>query len=45
MWQNQQKTEDLVTFTGEIFTGKLHFLYSDSSLQTVFPFPTCFYVN
>ena len=28
MWPNPQETEDLVTFTEEIFNGKLHFLYS-----------------
>ena len=26
MWQNPQKTVDLVTFTAEILNGKLHFL-------------------
>ena len=30
MWSNSQFTEDFVTFTEEIFNGKLHFLYSDS---------------
>ena len=28
MWPNPQETADLVTFTEEIFNGKLHFLYS-----------------
>ena len=28
MWPNPQKTADLVTFTEEILTGKLHFLCS-----------------
>ena len=28
MWPNLQKTADLVTFTEEIFNGKLHFLCS-----------------
>ena len=30
MWPNPQETADLVTFTGEILNGKLHFLCSDS---------------
>ena len=30
MWPNPQETADLVTFTGEILTGKLHFLCSAS---------------
>ena len=29
MWPNPQFPTDLVTFTEEIFNGKLHFLYSD----------------
>ena len=29
MRPNPQETADLVTFTGEILNGKLHFLYSD----------------
>ena len=29
MWKNPQETADLVTFTEEILTGKLHFLRSD----------------
>ena len=29
MWPNPQETADLVTFTEEILTGKLHFLCSD----------------
>ena len=29
MCQNPQETADLVTFTGEIFNGKLRFLCSD----------------
>ena len=28
MWPNPQETADLVTFTEEIFNGKLHFLRS-----------------
>ena len=28
MWPNPQETVDLVTFTGEIFNGKLHYLCS-----------------
>ena len=28
MWPNPQKIADLVTFTEEIFNGKLHFLWS-----------------
>ena len=31
MWPNLQKTAELVTFTEEIFNGKLHFLCSDSA--------------
>ena len=30
MWPNPQETADLVTFTEEIFNGKLHFLCSVS---------------
>ena len=30
MWPNPQETADLVTFTEEIFKGKLHFLCSVS---------------
>ena len=29
MWLNPQETADLVTFTEEIFNGKLHFLCSE----------------
>ena len=29
MWPNSQETTDLVTFTEEIYNGKLHFLCSD----------------
>ena len=29
MWPNLQETADLVTFTKEIYNGKLHFLCSD----------------
>ena len=32
MWPNSQKTEDVVTFTEEIFNGKLRFLCS--AMQT-----------
>ena len=32
MWPNPQKTADLVTFTEEILSGKLHFLCSDGSI-------------
>ena len=28
MWPNPQETGDLVTFTEEIFNGKVHFLFS-----------------
>ena len=28
MWPNPQETADLVTFTGDIFYGKLYFLCS-----------------
>ena len=28
MWPNPQETADLVTYTEEIFNGKLYFLYS-----------------
>ena len=31
MWPNLQQTADLVTFTEEIFNGKLHFLCSAGS--------------
>ena len=34
MWPNPQETADLVTFTGEIFNAKLHFLCSDSRSAT-----------
>ena len=30
MWPNPQETADLVTFTGEILSGKLYFLCSAS---------------
>ena len=29
MWPNSQETEGLITFTEEIFNGKLHFFYSE----------------
>ena len=29
MWPNPHETADLVTFTEEILTGKLHFMYID----------------
>ena len=32
MWPNSQFSENLVTFTEEIFNGKLHFLYIDGRL-------------
>ena len=32
MWPNLQFPADLVTFTEEVFNGKVHFLYSDESL-------------
>ena len=35
MWPNPQFPADLVTFTEEIFNGKLHFLYSDSLMHNV----------
>ena len=28
MWPNPEETEDLVTFTEEIFNGKLHFFWA-----------------
>ena len=30
MWPNSQFPSDLVTFTEELFNGKLHFLYSEA---------------
>ena len=53
MRPNPQKTADLVTFTGEILNGKLHFLFSDRDSQVSEKFslllfyvyvatPTCF---
>ena len=33
MWPNLQKTAELVTFTEEIFDGKLKFLCSESLLN------------
>ena len=36
MWLNPQETADLVTFTEEIFNGKLHFLYSRSNRSGAF---------
>ena len=33
MWSNLQVTADLVTFTAEIFNGKLHFLCSVKSIK------------
>ena len=33
MWPNPQFPADLFTFTEEILTGKLHFLYSDIYLN------------
>ena len=35
MWPNPQETKDLVTFTEEIFHGKLHFLCSVTSSDIV----------
>ena len=42
MWLNPQETADLVAFTGEMFNGNLHFLYSaqcfenfSDSIQTI----------
>ena len=32
MWPNSQFPENLVTFTEEIFNGKLYFLYIDGRL-------------
>ena len=32
MWPNQQFPADLVTFTKEIFNGKLHFLCNEFSI-------------
>ena len=34
MWPNPHETADLVTFTGEILNGKLHFLYSENSVKS-----------
>ena len=36
MWPNPQETADLVTFTEEILTGKLHFLCSVTWLHYIF---------
>ena len=37
MWPDPQKAADLVTFTEEIFNGKLHFLRSVKSiLETIY---------
>ena len=36
MWPNPQKTADLVTFTGEILNGKLHFLCSVNTYHWIF---------
>ena len=35
MWQNLQKTADLVTFTEEILNGKLDFLCSETGINRV----------
>ena len=35
MWPNPKETADLVTFTEEILTEKLHFLCSDNYLAAV----------
>ena len=35
MWPNPQKTADLVTFTEEILNEKLHFLWSESAIDTM----------
>ena len=35
MWPNRQFPADLVTFTQEIFNGKLHFLCSDGLLARI----------
>ena len=31
MWSNPQETADLVTFTEEVLTGKLHFMCSEKN--------------
>ena len=36
MWSNSQFPADLVTFTGEILNGKLHFLYSVQLHSAIF---------
>ena len=36
MWPNSQETADLVTFTEEILSGKLHFLCSETKLLSHF---------
>ena len=36
MWSNPHNTVDLVTFTEEIFNGKLHFLHSDTQIFSVY---------
>ena len=33
MWPNPQETANLVTFTEEIFNGKLHFMCSDNYIE------------
>ena len=49
MWPNQQETADLVTFTAEIFNGKLHFLCSvktdNCSTHKRFSTKICIYNN
>ena len=36
MWPNPQETADLVTFTEEIFYGKLDSIYESASAMLVF---------
>ena len=41
MWPNLQEIADLVTFTKEIYNGKLHFLCSDdidTHTSLIFPY-------
>ena len=39
MCPNRQLPADLVTFTEEIFNGKLHFLCSESSIKDIWQGP------
>ena len=35
MWPNPQFSADLVTYTEQILNGKLHFLYSETSIGSL----------